>query len=213
MGVSPGYGRWSPDGKTIAFHANPGGQGDVFAVPADGGKARNLTDHPSTDVFASFSRDGRWVYFSSTRSGEPTIWKVPASGGDAVQVSGVFGLLALESPDGADLYYVESTTTDRPGPLLRLSLKDGEVVRIVENGVPTSFEVVDGGIYYIERVPGEARVTYFDLATRQATMIASRLGNVGPVGPVITVSRDGRSILFSRVDSSVDDLMLVENFR
>ena len=27
------------------------------------------------------------------------------------------------------------------------------------------------------------------------------------------IARDGRSILFSRVDSSVDDLMLVENFR
>jgi hypothetical protein len=70
--------------------------------------------------------------------------------------------------------------------------------------------VIDGGIYYVERIPGETRLGYFDLSTRQATVIARNLGNVG-FG--LTASRDGHSILFSRVDSSVDELMLVENFR
>ena len=129
MGAIPGFGRWSPDGKTIAFHSNPEGNGDIFVVPADGGKPRKLTDHPATDAFPSFSRDGKWIYFSSTRTGEPSIWKLPASGGDAVRVSPGFGMLAIESPDGAYLYYGESTSADRPGPLLRLSLKSGEVVR------------------------------------------------------------------------------------
>ena len=211
MGAIPGFGRWSPDGKTIAFHSNPHGDGDVFVVPADGGKPRRLTDHPATDTFPSFSRDGKWIYFCSSRTGESSIWKLPASGGEAVRVSPGRGFLAIESPDGAYLYYGEGTTSDRPGPLMRLSLKSGEVVKLVENVSPTTFDVIEGGIYYIERVLGDMRLTYFDLATRQSRAVAGNLGNVSFAG--LTASPDGRSILFSRIDSSVDDLMLVENFR
>ena len=112
----------------------------------------------STDVFPSFSRDGKWIYFSSTRTGTPSIWKIPSSGGDAVQVSPTPGLLALESIDGTHLYYVESTTTNTPGPLWRLPLKAASAVKLVDGVDATSFDVVDSGVYYLERVSGETRL-------------------------------------------------------
>ena len=74
----------------------------------------------------------------------------------------------------------------------------------------TSFEVIDNGVYYLERVSGETKLRYFDFATRQSTLVA---GNLGMVSFGLTASRDGRTILYSRIDSSVNDLMLVDNFR
>ena len=212
LGAIPGFPRWSSDGKTIVFHSNAEEHpyGAVYLVPADGGRIRRLTSHRSTDVFPSFSRDGKWIYFSSTRTGTPSLWKIPAAGGDAVQVSPTLGLLALESIDGEHLYYVESMTTNASGPLWRLPLQGGAPGKLVEGVNATSFEVIDNGVYYLERVAGETKLRYFDFATRQSTLVA---GNLGTVSFGLTASRDGRTILYTRVDSSVNDLMLVENFR
>jgi serine/threonine protein kinase/sugar lactone lactonase YvrE len=211
MGATPGWPRWSPDGKTIAFHSNPEGNAEIFVVPAGGGKPRNLTVHPAVDTFASFSRDGQWVYFTSTRTRPiTTIWKVPATGGPAAQVSEGQGEWAIESPDGTWVYYVSAANTMSPGTLWRVPAKGGAAAKILDGVSGSTFDVLDTGIYYVERTAGENRLQYFDLATRKTTTIAGNLGNVD-VG--LTVSPDGRTILFSRVDSSVNDLMLVENFR
>jgi hypothetical protein len=137
----------------------------------------------------------------------------------AVQVTTNVGYSALESHDGAYLYYVEST--DRPSPLWRLPVSGGAAVKVLERVALFSFAVLEGGIYYIDppgepgvgpdnQPSGDARLQYFDFATRRSTTVARNLGNVG-LG--LTASPDGRTILYSRMDSSVDDLMLVENFR
>jgi Tol biopolymer transport system component len=212
LAATPGFPRWSPDGKTVAFHSNaedrPAGQ--VYLVAAEGGKPRNLTMHASTDTFPSFSRDGNTIYFSSNRTGTPMIWKIPASGGEAVQVSRVPALFAVESTDRAYVFYVEGDTSNRPGPLWQLPLKGGDPVKLADNVLNNSFDVIDSGIYYLERFAGDSRLQFFSLATRRSTTVASKLGTVAPV---ISVSRDGRTIFFSRVDSTTDDLMLIENFR
>jgi hypothetical protein len=54
------------------------------------------------------------------------------------------------------------------------------------------------------------RLQYYDFATRKSSTIARNLGNVD-VGMAATA--DGRTILYTRVDASIDDLMMVENFR
>lgn len=215
-----GYPHWSPDGDRIVFHSNFDGQWEVYVVPAAGGKPRNLTTHPATDSFPSFSSDGRCIYFNSTRTGEFRIWKVPASGGDAVQVTTSVGYAPLESPDGAYIYYVE--TLDGPSALWRLPTAGGVPVKVLEGVVLANFVVLKGGIYYIDRPSGdggthyfdrpsgETRLQYLDFATQRSTTVSR---NLGDVDVPLTASADGRTILYHRLDSSVNDLMLVENFR
>ena len=215
LGANPGYARWSPDGQFVAFHSNSEdhAHGAPFVVPAEGGRARRLTSAPSTDTFPSYSRDGRWLYFASSRvSGTPAIWKMPASGGDAVRVSPTAGLLGIESSDGSHLYYVESTSLTVPGPLWRLTLATGERAKLADNADSLSFAVTDDGIYFADRASGLTRLNYLDLATQRTTVVVEDLGRV-PAGMGISATRDGRTILFTRIDSSTDDLMLVENFR
>jgi hypothetical protein len=145
---------------------------------------------------------------------------MPASGGAAVQVTNNAGTIAIESYDGRDLYYVGAT--DRPSSLWRLPLAGGAPLKVLDGVVLGNFDVVDGGIYYIDRVSGEAgeyftdrpsgetRLQYFDFGTGRSTTVARSLGTIG-FG--LSASRDGRTVYFTRIDSAADELMLVDNFR
>ena len=99
-----------------------------------------------------------------------------------------------------------------PGPLWRLTLATGERAKLADSADSLSFAVTDAGIYFADRASGLTRLNYLDLATQRTTVVVEDLGRV-PGGVGISATRDGRTILFTRIDSSTDDLMLVENFR
>ena len=65
--------------------------------------------------------------------------------------------------------------------------------------------VVNSAFDVVERGCGN-----FDFASRKIVTVVEDLGTLS-LG--LTASRDGRTIFFARVDSSVNELMLVENFR
>jgi len=215
-----GYPQWSPDGGTIVFHSVLQGQTDLFSVPATGGKPRRLTNHPALDAFPTFSRDGRVVYFSSNRSGEERIWKLPAHGGEAEPVTDRAGSAPLESPDGAFVYYVEKLFL--PSPLWRQPSGGGPPEKVVDGVVLGNYVVLEQGIYFVDRPSGQqelyyadrpsgrTRLLYWDLVARRSNVVANGVGG-GDVP--LSASRDGRTILYGRMDASIADLMLVEDFR
>ena len=202
--------RWSPDGTRIAFQANIEGQIEIYVIPSEGGQPRNITAHKANEHMPSFSRDGQWIYFSSDRTA-PTkyqIWKVPASGGEAVQVTLDGGFGAVEDTSGAYLYY-----SGDPGPsttLWRIATAGGTPRRILDN-VSSGFAVTKRGLYYVDYSEGQARLRFFDVAAERSTTVASNLGELE--GTILTVSPDGRKILYSRHDNFVADLAMIENFR
>ena len=197
---------WSPDGRSIVFSSNPEGEFDVYVVPAAGGKPRRLTSHPSIDLAASYSRDGKWINFNSMRTGDYRVWKMPVEGGEAVQVTPNQGTQAFEAPDGS-LYYLAASIVS---PVWRLPAGGGEPVQVLDGVVWFNFCVAGNGAYYIDRHDGETRLQYLDFASGRSSTVAK---NLGEVGAWLTASQDGKTILYTRVDSSTDDLMLVENFR
>lgn len=205
--------RWSPDGDRIAFDSDVAGEFDIFVVGANGGKPRRMTTHPANDGNPSWSRDGGWIYFDSARTGEHQIFKIPATGGEAIQLTRDGGFAPRESPDGRFLYYTKSLAATS---LWRVPLGAGQATKVLDGlSNYVNMAIVDGGIYYVpahDSAVGSIR--FLNFANNRITTIASfqrPLSSDESGG--LSVSPDGRSILYTQVEQAGSELMLVENFR
>jgi len=70
--------------------------------------------------------------------------------------------------------------------------------------VPTA-----AGIYFIAQAPAP-RVRFYDFATRAVREIADLPGAPAPYVGGISVSKDGRYVLYSQIDETASDLVLVD---
>jgi serine/threonine protein kinase len=201
--------RWSPDGQFIAFDTNLNGHFNIHVIPAAGGKSRRITSGTANEHHPSFSRDRRSIYFASNRSGEYQIWKAAVSGGEPVQVTYDGGQVAFESMDGKWLYYTQ-TVGPAPAVLWRIPTTGGQPIKVLDGVIERAFTAVEEGIYYIDRPMSEARLGYLEFATGNVRIVSPALGHV-MAG--LTASSDGRTILYTKLNTLGDDLMLVENFR
>ncbi len=67
----------SPDGSTVAFTY----KGDIFTVPAKGGRAAQITSNDAYDSSPVWRPDGKQIVFRSNREGSDDIYIVDAKGG------------------------------------------------------------------------------------------------------------------------------------
>jgi Tol biopolymer transport system component len=199
--------RWSPNSNRIVFDSNAGGRFALYAIGADGGKPQRLTNNPADDGVASFSRDGKSIYFASDRNGEWQVWKMPAEGHAAVPVTRHGGVTAFESSDGRSIYYSKGRGQTS---LWRIPASGGKEEQVLASIQWLSFAVTPDGIFF---VPGDAGVTpsirFFNFRTGAVAVIAAIEGT--PHNG-LSVSPDGRHLLYSQTDQQSSELMLVENF-
>lgn len=79
--VGPSYLHgWSPDGRTLAYCAERGGEFDIYTMPVEGGEETRLTDAPGLDDGPEYSPDGQHIWFNSVRSGLMQVWRMDAGG-------------------------------------------------------------------------------------------------------------------------------------
>ena len=203
---------WSPDDTQIAFESSPEGNKDIYLVSAGGGKPRRLTTEPSEDQCPSWSRDGRWVYFGSNRSGSLQIWKMPSAGGPAVQVTKEGGFEGFESPDGKFFYYTKGLRI--PG-IWRVPVEDGAESLVLSHNKAGSWRywaVVKQGIYFATWELGEKAIEFFNFTTGKIIRVATLDKGIQSGYRGLSVSPDGRWLIYASIDQSGSDIMLMENF-
>lgn len=105
---------WSPDGATLAYCAERGGEYDVYTIPVQGGEETQLTDVPGLSDGPEYTPDGRYLWFNSVRSGLMQLYRMRADGSEPVQMTSDdrnnwFGHV---SPDGKQVAYISYAKGD-----------------------------------------------------------------------------------------------------
>ncbi len=94
---------FSPDGRSIVYASDRGGNFAIWVRPLDGGEARQITKSPAPETQPAWSPDGKSIVFRSERDGGG-LFLVPAQGGAERQLT-PFGSFPVWSPDGSEILF------------------------------------------------------------------------------------------------------------
>src|SRR4029434_380435 len=191
-----------------------GGNADIYVMDADGGRLRRLTADATQEIEPSWSRDGRWLYFASNRSGSLQIWKMPASGGSPKQITKQGGYESAESENGKLLYHTKGRGV---AGIWSVPTDGGEETLVFDfhqAGTWRYWTVHGEGIFFATAVnSSRPLVEFFNLTTGKTRKITELEKPIATGIRGLAVSPDGRWLLYTQIDQSGRDLMLVENFR
>jgi hypothetical protein len=119
---------------------------------------------------------------------------------------------SLTSTDGKNLLY--QSAKDSGGALMTVPLSGGQPRQLVPCVSESAFIAGAKGIYYVACHAGPDPLVQLLNPTTGETRPLMRLSNIEyrllPYG--LAVSPDGATVLYARVGSAGDDLMLIENF-
>ena len=203
----------SPDGRHIVFDL----LGNIYIMPAEGGKATSLRESLAYEIQPRFSPDGSKISFTSDAGGGDNIWMMNRDGSEARQVTSEnFRLLnnGFWTPDGQYLVARKHFTSRRSlgaGELWLYHISGGTGIQLVEKpneqqdlGQPFvspdgryiyySQDVYPGGFFQYNKDPNSQiyAVNRYDRETGRTERITGGAG--GAISP--TVSPDGKTMAF-----------------
>ncbi|MEY4635765.1 MAG: hypothetical protein RJA55_1563 [Acidobacteriota bacterium] len=176
--------KFSPDGTTIAFSGDYGGNVDVYTVPVEGGEPKRLTWHPGADTVQGWTADGAGVMFASTRAtsapnATPRFWTVPAKGGVEAPLPLPRGYQGKISPDGRRIAYRMNNSWDeerrnyRGGQNRPVWIVDLKTFDLVSPPWTDSKDVdpvwLGDTVFFISDRDGMANVWSYDTASKALT--------------------------------------------
>ena len=206
------YPRWSPDSKKIVFEmAEADGSVGVYTAGVDDRVPRKLETNIRQVNRPSWSSDGKWIYWRAYEGVGHQLYRCPAGGGTAtLLVAAEDPISPVESADGTTLYFPERNLNARL-MMLELGRQRGEprpVPELPRIAFERNWTLAPGGIYFVPQDFPRA-VSFYDFATRKTRTVfmSDRDLDEG-----LSVSPDGRYLLYSQADENTSNIMLVNDF-
>ena len=208
-----GFPRWSPDSRKIAFEMTEADASEsVYTVDISDRVPHKLQTGLHASSAPSWSADGKWIFFRGYEGSGHQIYRCPAEGGQATLLAAAMEYDApIVSADGRVLYFAWSwgkndlsmLPLDRPGAAAQT------VSRIGQMNSASQWAVVADGIYFTPS-SNPRNICFYEFAT-QKTHVVFRVDK--DLSDGMSISPDGRYMMYSQIDEVAADIMLVNNFR
>jgi len=219
---------WSPNGKEICFAALSGGRDAIYIQRVRDEKiVQKLRLELDGIGSPSFSPDGEWITFSGMDDGSSNLYRVRVDGSGLEQLTDDRFMVREPrySDDGTRIAYVTDRGPDTDferllfsDPVIALyDLGSGDVdVLPDQDGINISphFFPGDQFLLYVSNRTGISNVFLRDLETgedRQITDILTGVSGIIPTGTAVTLSRNGKRLVFSSFSRGSLDLFALKN--
>lgn len=125
--------------------------GDIWSVPAEGGKATRLTSHPGLELFPKISPDGQWIAFSGEYSGNRQVFVIPSRGGQPRQLTWYNDVGVMPPRGGYDHVTLDWTPDSRSilfrGNRTPFGDREGRYFLVdIDGGLERPLPITEGGI-------------------------------------------------------------------
>jgi Tol biopolymer transport system component len=191
------------DGKRVALDSRAGGRSQLFVLDVDERQPRQLRTEQSLGLPA-WSADCRWLLASDGRA---RLFKLPAGGGAPepftaqksyyAQVVGDRVIFNVKRENGVQLWSRDMTG----GP-------EREIEGLPLIGYNEAWAVTPAGVYFTGQDRGVPTLFFHAFATPGTRRIASLPKTPEPGGGLgISVSADGRWLLYSQAGEAESDIM------
>ena len=191
----------SPDGKTIIFDM----MGDLFTMPAEGGKTTQITRGLAFDQHPRYSPDGKKILFVSDKSGAENLWYIDTEKKDTVQLTKDINQnfpSADWTPDGNYIIYAKGRRVNK---LYMIHKNGGSGTQLISE--PAQLKTIDPAvspdgqhIYYSFRTGSwnynaqlpQYQIGVYDRKTGRTSSLTTRYGSA--FTPVL--SKDGKWLVY-----------------
>ena len=218
---------WSPDSRLISFSSGRYAVGrgeqsseevgfdadEAFLVEASGGVPRMISDGEGGSKAPSWSRDGQFVFFTRGRNacGSEELWRRQVDSGEESRLTSC-AWRPLPGDDGRVYFYNREmrgiSSVSMSGDDERLELAAGDECHLM----PNAWTVWESNLVYVGCE--DRAIKMLDLETQQTSELAPPLEKAHLFEFMsLDVSPDGQWILYSRIDRTASDLILIEAFQ
>jgi Tol biopolymer transport system component len=196
---------WCSDGRRIAFDSRVAGIPAIYIEDINERVPRKLATSVDNLSRPAWSQDCRWLFASDAQN---MVYRVPSSGGHAELFTDQVSTYDVVVADRLIFNVVETN-----GVVLWSKPAGGGPQAPLEGmpqvGYDDAWAATTAGIYYTDSSSTPVSVNFYEFATRTSRRVMS-LG-VAPIpggGPGITVSPDGRWLLYSQPGDEQSEIML-----